>query len=69
MVAFAAALPAYCNRHGQPLSWAHYQYGLSYLSRARPREDMRMASALGVGSMTKERADEWWDEMRAAAGL
>lgn len=66
--AFARDFPAWCGKDGLPLSWAHYQYGLRHLVRARHREDLRTAMAVRAAGADKAGYQDYESQWRAAAG-
>jgi len=68
LAAFARDLPAWCGPDGLPLSWAHYQYGLHHLTRARHREDLRHAISVRAAGAEVKAFKEFENEWRAAAG-
>lgn len=69
LAAFVRDLPQWCGRDGLPLSWAHYQYGLKHLIRARHREDLRQAMAVRIAtSADKQGYQDFESQWKAAAG-
>lgn len=67
LAAFARDYPGWCGRDGFPLSWAHYQYGLRHLIRARHREDLRAAIVARVAGADKKVYTDWTRDWRAMA--
>lgn len=68
LMEFVLAFPALCHR-GEPISWAHYVYGLRHLARSRAREDLRGALAGRIAQTPdKEAWSRWTAEQASAAG-
>lgn len=62
---FANAFPA-MMQDGVPLSWRHFVYGLSHLSRAHARESLRLAGS--VGALFGKDVDRWFKIQETQAG-
>lgn len=51
--------PAWCGPDGFPLSWQHYQYGLTHIAREHLREQLAFAQSVRMAGVVKEDYDAW----------
>lgn len=65
---FVREFPRWVGADGFPLTWAHFQYGVRHLGRARARADLRMAVAARAAGSTDKGWKEWETEWLASAG-
>jgi hypothetical protein len=59
-------IPAWVGQDGYPRSWAHYVYGMAYLTRARVRRLLDMAESTRAAGSVERGYKEWVDERREA---
>jgi hypothetical protein len=55
-------------KDGAPLSWKHFVYGMSCLSRSWARESLRMGSAARVAGAEEKEFGKWRGLLELAAG-
>ncbi len=67
LAAFVREFPAWVGTNGDPISWAHYQYGLRHLVRARHREDLRAALTARIAQADPKAYKEFVRDWRAMA--
>jgi hypothetical protein len=60
---FVALRPAWCGPDGFPLSWQHYQYGLTHIGRMFLRDQLAMAQAMRMSTVEKQDYGEWQRDM------
>lgn len=56
---FVRHFPGWTGPDGYPLSWRHYLYGLSYISRERARHKLAAADVLSVEHMKPADRRRW----------
>lgn len=66
---FAELLPAWVGKDGYPLSWKHFQYGLSFIRRSRARNELSLHSAFANAQAKHDDANAYRRELRMLAGL
>jgi len=65
---FAAALPAWCNEDGKPLSWRHFQYGMQHVRRSHARRSLQLSGAMSIAHAKQDDLKQWRREMAFEAG-
>lgn len=55
-------------KDGKPISWRHFQYGLSYLQRLRVRTELSMHNAVVMTKAKDSDRKTYENELRMLAG-
>lgn len=64
LFAFRKAYPALLDSRRMPCSWKDFLYGMAHLNRENARENIRIASAVGIGMSGESDEKRGWHRLQ-----